>query len=105
MQQPLASVNAVRLENFEYKDWLAPLQQSLLSHYPARQLLYLNPSVVLVVLNTTQQWDKDDIAFFASLRTQAFFSAENRWTQFRRGPKPTSPSMRILAIGSAQECA
>jgi hypothetical protein len=86
MQQQIATVKAVRLENFAYNDWLASLHQRLLSRYPGGQFLYQTPSVVLVLLNTTKPWGKDDEEFFASLRTQAFFQ---RWEPL--GEVPPTP--------------
>ena len=59
---PQSLVKAVRLENFNFfTDWLAPLHQLLMRRYPAGQFVYFQkPTVVLVVLNTSIPWRKED---------------------------------------------
>lgn len=97
MQQQIASVKAVRLENFANKDWLAALHQRLLGRYPGGQFLYQSPFVVLVLLNTGKQWGEDDEEFFASLKTQAFFQ---RWEPLEAvPPKPRANSTVYEDIG------
>ena len=91
------SIKAVRLENFTQADWLAPLHQRLVSRYPGGRFEYQKPSVVLVLLNTSKPWEREDEEFFASLRTQGFFQ---RWEPLDAvPPKPKANSTMYEDIG------